>query len=294
MRVLHVDTGRQMRGGQWQVLHVLGGLREAGCEVELLAPAGSPLYGRAVAAGFAVTPYSPWRLARRAGAFDLVHAHDARSHTVAAAVTAKPLVVSRRVAFAVRPGLLSRWKYRRPAMLLAVSEFVAGRLREHGVEAARIRVVYDAVPLAPWFAGERSGLVAPATGDPMKGSALVAEAGVEVKFSSNLAEDLRSAEALVYLTHEEGLGSAILLAMMAGAAVVASGVGGIPELIEHERTGLLTGNEPSAIAAALRRLRDDPALRDAMAGRARQMVEQRFTIPVMTAGTISAYEEVLR
>ncbi len=297
MRILQVDSGRQMRGGQWQVLHLLGGLRDAGCEAELLAAADGPLYHRAREAGFAVEAFSPLNLAARAPRFNLVHVHDAHSHTAAAVLTRRPLVVSRRVAFPVRGGVLSRWKYLRPALFLAVSEFVAARLREHGVEDRRIRVVYDAVPWAPFDSGVRTGFVAPATADPRKGSRLAElagrEAGIDVKFSSNLAEDLRKAQVLVYLTYEEGLGSAILLAMMAGAAVLASRVGGIPELVQQERTGLLTDNETSAVAAALGRLRQEPALRSQLALQAREVVERRFTIPRLTAATLSAYREVV-
>jgi len=37
MRILHVDQGRSMQGGQWQVLYLLRGLRRLGHEVKLLA-----------------------------------------------------------------------------------------------------------------------------------------------------------------------------------------------------------------------------------------------------------------
>ena len=43
MRILHLDSGREMRGGQWQVLRLLEGLRAAGHDVTLLARAGAPL-----------------------------------------------------------------------------------------------------------------------------------------------------------------------------------------------------------------------------------------------------------
>lgn len=298
MRVLQIDSGHEMRGGQWQVLYLLGGLRDAGCETVLLAPARSPLHQKAREAGIEVAAMSPARLARWAHRFDLIHAHDARSHSLAAlAARGRPVVVSRRVAFGVRGGLVSNWKYRRPALFLAVSEFVAGRLRERGIEPGRIRVVYDAVPTVPAGAGERVGVLAVETSDRQKGSRLAElaarQAGVELKFSSNLAEDLQEAGIFVYLTHEEGLGSAILLAMMAGTPVIASRVGGIPELVRHESTGLLTGNEVASVAAAIGRLMREPALGSALALRAREMVERRFTISRMTAATLEAYREVV-
>ena len=79
--------------------------------------------------------------------------------------------------------------------------------------------------------------------------------------SSNLEADLPRARALVYLTHSEGLGSGILLGMAHGVTVIASGVGGIPELIEDGVNGILVANEPAAVAAALKRI--DPAIWDA-------------------------------
>ena len=86
-------------------------------------------------------------LARRlqSRGFDLVHAHDARTHTLGALgglFASVPLVVSRRVAFPVRKSAASRWKYSRAALYLAVSQFVARQLRVAGVEEKRIRVVY--------------------------------------------------------------------------------------------------------------------------------------------------------
>ncbi|MGC8794925.1 MAG: hypothetical protein ACP5U2_16210, partial [Bryobacteraceae bacterium] len=51
MRIVHVDTGRQMRGGQWQVLFLHEGLLRAGHESLLLAPAGSPLLDETRARG---------------------------------------------------------------------------------------------------------------------------------------------------------------------------------------------------------------------------------------------------
>ena len=47
MRLLHIDAGREMRGGQWQVLYLLERLAAAGHNITLLARLGSPLYEKA-------------------------------------------------------------------------------------------------------------------------------------------------------------------------------------------------------------------------------------------------------
>jgi hypothetical protein len=127
MRVLHLDTGREMRGGQWQVLSLLAGL---GSGNTLLTAADGPLMQEARRLGIDVQPLSMLSLAAMARNSDLVHAHDARSHTWAAAVNSSPLVVSRRVAFPPRSSVMSRWKYGRARKYLAVSEHVQRALME--------------------------------------------------------------------------------------------------------------------------------------------------------------------
>src|SRR5277367_1859854 len=105
MRVLHLDAGRDMRGGQWQALRLIEGLAAEGVESTLLARAGSPLFDAAQRGGWRVETIGFWRTLAWGRGHDLVHAHDARGHTFGAFVTGQPLVVSRRVAFPVR----SRW-----------------------------------------------------------------------------------------------------------------------------------------------------------------------------------------
>ncbi len=293
MRVLHVDTGREMRGGQFQALFLMEELTRRGSECVLAAPARSPLARRAAEAGIEVRPLGLSGLLRWGRGFDLVHVHTGRAHTLAALAMLEPLVVSRRVAFPVGRGPFSRWKYRRAARYIAISRHVKGVLEAAGVPAERIRVVYDGVPLLPPAMGNR--LVAVDSGDPRKGRALAEEAarlaGVPVQFSADLVRDLRGAACFLYLSDSEGLGSGALLAMSAGVPVVASRVGGLPEIVEDGVTGLLVENRPPEIAAAILRLMDDPELRARMGAEARRRVEQRFTIEKMVDGTVAAYQE---
>lgn len=272
MRVLHLDFGRQMRGGQFQVKQLIEELRERGVEQRLLGPMGDAVSIRAVRSET-----------------DLIHAHCARSHTYAAIWGRAPLVVSRRVAFAVKDGLLSRWKYRRPALFLAVSRYVADKLIAAGVPGRKIEVVYDGVQALA--ASPRTGpLIALATEDPMKGSDLIRQSGIAVTFTANLPEALKTARGLLYITREEGLGSAALLAMSAGVPVVASRVGGLPEIVEHERTGLLTENDPAQIAAAAARLTGPES--DAWARTGREWVHGRFLSRHMAEATWAAYQSL--
>ncbi|MEP6717088.1 MAG: glycosyltransferase family 4 protein [Terriglobia bacterium] len=290
MRILHLDSGREMRGGQWQALRLHEGLAAAGHDSLLLARADSPLFALARERGAAVQALRPLRLAQQSRSFDLVHAHDARSHTLGALFARAPLVVSRRVAFAVRDGALSRWKYRRPALFLAVSHFVARQLHDAGVDERKIAVVYDGVPV-PAQTALGDEILIPFTDDPAKGMDLaLAEAkraGVTARVTRNLSADLPTARALVYLSQSEGLGSGILLAMAHGVTVIASNTGGVPELIEDGVNGILVANEAGAVATAF------PRIGQQLGDAARLTVMRRFTVAHMLTGTVEAYERVL-
>jgi hypothetical protein len=296
MRVLHLDSGREMRGGQWQVLRLMQGLPRETVECTLLSRAGSPLSDRAKALGLDVRPLGVWAVYKLSRRSDLVHAHDARSHTLAAALAGAPLVVSRRVAFPLR----SQWKYRHAARYAAVSQFVKGVMIAGGVPEEKISVVYDGVPVPKACLGANSlapSLVAPAGDDPLKGTALALEAtrraGVDLLLSRDLEADLPGAALFLYLTHSEGLGSAILLAMAAGVPVIASNVGGIPEIVRHRENGWLTENDPEPIAAAIRKLLADSPMAHALAARGRQTVAQKFSLDQMIHNTLDLYRQVL-
>jgi len=287
-----------MRGGQWQALYLIRGLAVAGHRVRLLAPHDSPLLQTAVAEGIDASPLTLASIPSAISGVDLNHAHDARAHTLSTA-TSKPLVVSRRVAFPVRRGLASRWKYGRAAHYIAVSQYVKQSLLDAGIPPDRISVVYDGVhagPEPPPLEG-RTLVVALDSDDPGKGKEILEKVAtltkIPVHFSKNLTEDLPRARAFVYITDLEGLGSAALLAMAAGAPVLASRVGGLPEIVEDGVTGLLTSNRIRDIASGLQRLLTDCALTAQLASTARNRVAGDFTVERMVNETLHVYERIL-
>jgi glycosyltransferase involved in cell wall biosynthesis len=292
MRILHLDSGTEMRGGQWQVLRLIEGLRNVGHESVLLARAGSALSAEAERRGMDLHAWTLRSIWKRGRAADLTHAHDARSHTAAVMAGITRLVVSRRVAFPVQPNPVSRWKYRRGAHYIAVSRMVKQTLVDAGIAPSRITVVYDGVPMQPPSHG--SAILVPESPDPGKGTALALQAvklaGFDARASRELERDLAQAGLFLYITQSEGLGSAVLLAMAAGVPVIASEVGGLPEIVDHESTGLLTANTPDAIAGCVRRLMQDRAFAQSLAARARAMVQEKFSVEQMVAGTIAVYE----
>jgi glycosyltransferase involved in cell wall biosynthesis len=292
MKILHLDSGKQMRGGQWQVLRLIEGLASGGVESTLLARRGAPLFEAARRQGWRVEPLSVVRMLSLAGKHDLIHAHDARSHTLGTVVRNTPLVVSRRVAFPVR----SRWKYDRARCFIAVSEFVKSVLRDGGVPDNRIAVIYDGVPLLDPGRGTAVLALANAA-DPQKGASLAAEAArlaaVPLRFTADLESDLGQAAVFVYITHSEGLGSAVLLAMSAGVPVIASNVGGLPEVIRHGENGLLVDNSVEAIAAAIHSLVERPDYAACLGRAARRAVEEKFTTDHMVRRTMELYNRML-
>jgi sugar transferase (PEP-CTERM/EpsH1 system associated) len=92
----------------------------------------------------------------------------------------------------------------------------------------------------------------------------------------------------------EGISNTILEAMACGLPVVATAVGGNPELVAHERTGLLVASDDAdAMAQALRQLVDAP-LRLRYGAAARAEVEQRFSLQAMVSAYQGVYDRALR
>jgi len=89
----------------------------------------------------------------------------------------------------------------------------------------------------------------------------------------------------------EGLPLAILEAMFAENAIIATATSGIPEALTHDEDALLVPpGDATALATALRRLVEDPDARRTLGRRARRQAERRFSIGAMT----DAYERIYR
>src|SRR5262249_13945259 len=101
---------------------------------------------------------------------------------------------------------------------------------------------------------------------------------------------LRDVDVLIHPSLTEGLSNVILEAMAAGVPVVATRVGGNPELVEDGRTGWLVPVENATeIADAVCRLLDQPEMSRAFGLRARQRVIEEFALDRMLAKTEALY-----
>jgi glycosyltransferase involved in cell wall biosynthesis len=89
----------------------------------------------------------------------------------------------------------------------------------------------------------------------------------------------------------ELFGLALVEAMACGCPPVASRAASLPEIVEHEKTGLLVPpNDPAAIAAALFRLRGEPGLWACLARGARRRVEESFTWDHVAGRCLATYD----
>ncbi len=298
LKILHVDTGAEMRGGQHQVLLLATATIQRGHDVILLARDGGPLFAAATAANINTQPVELTRILKLSTKSDIVHAHDARAHTMAAMGARRPFVVSRRVAFPVKRSVASHWKYARAARYLAVSAYVASELRLAGVREEKIEIVYDAVgPVNPGHWDPRTTAVALASRDSEKGRDLVAEAatlaGIQVVYSDNLPVDLRQASMFIYITRSEGLGSAALLAMAMGIPVIASRVGGLAEVFEDRVSGLYTCNTTHDIAASMKLMLSGEIDVEDLINNGKRRVEKKFSVDQLAEHTLAAYGRAL-
>lgn len=104
---------------------------------------------------------------------------------------------------------------------------------------------------------------------------------------------LPQADVFVLTSRTEGLGTSVLDAMAAGVPVVSTAAGGIPEMIDHERTGLLVPpGDAAALAAAIQRVLDDPALGKRLADAARVRVRD-FDVERTIERTEELYRRLL-
>jgi glycosyltransferase involved in cell wall biosynthesis len=123
----------------------------------------------------------------------------------------------------------------------------------------------------------------------------VAERVVWVGWSEDARNYLGTFDVFAFPSRFEGFPLAVLEALLARAAVVATDVGSIGEAVRHGETGLLVPrDDAAALADAIRKLLTDGPLRRRLGEQGRRLVLERFTAENMTSAFESLYEELLR
>lgn len=111
--------------------------------------------------------------------------------------------------------------------------------------------------------------------------------------TSDVPDMLRAMDIFVLPSLAEGMCNSLLEAMATGLPVVATAVGGNPELIEHERSGLLVPcADPATLATQLARLCADPRLRMTLGRAAVERVATAFSMESMIQGYRRLYDDV--
>jgi glycosyltransferase involved in cell wall biosynthesis len=208
---------------------------------------------------------------------------------------------------------------------LAVARLLVGRL---GFPAERMHVIPNGVPVpaAPVVHGDLVGTISTLT--PVKGldvylraAALVARQRPDVRFglfgSGAEADRLRALagslglngrleapghvpadtalarlRVFVLSSYMENAPMSLLQAMAAGVPVVATAVGGVPEIVSERTAQLVPAGDEDALAAAITRLLDDPWLAREQAAAARRLVQDRFDASQNADAMLRLYERL--
>jgi glycosyltransferase involved in cell wall biosynthesis len=249
-------------------------------------------------------------------------------------------------------GWRERWASRRMNVVVCMTQAVLTHCRAHGLEAADIRVVYDAVDES-WLRPRRSpsdvrselgvpggmpclGLVGniqewkgqailvEAMGHLRAGNAdacalliggthrageayaarlrrRVAELGLHGRvlftgFREDVADVINALDVVVHASvRPEPFGRVILEGMLLAKTVVATAAGGVPELIDDEKTGyLVPSGDAVALAACLRRVLSDRDALAAVGRRAQTWARERFSLLRQVGEMKAVYESAIR
>ncbi len=113
-------------------------------------------------------------------------------------------------------------------------------------------------------------------------------------FQMDVSEIIATFDVAVLPSFFEGMGRVILEAMAMAKPVVASRVGGIPDLVEDGRNGFLVQpGDVKALAAAIKRLLTDKELAGEMGSRGRKMVDEKFNSDIMVRSIEEVYRHLL-
>ena len=110
-------------------------------------------------------------------------------------------------------------------------------------------------------------------------------------FIENAEQYIKGFDLFLFPSIKEGLPYSVLEAMAGECAIVASRVGGIPDLIKDQENGMLVPpKNPAALTQAIYELIQDKAKRESLAIKAFQTAETKFSLHDMIAKTTNIYE----
>jgi glycosyltransferase involved in cell wall biosynthesis len=306
-------------------------VRRRGVDVEVVSPADFRHYGIAYGSGILGNlRREPWRVflsplmlasfrraARKATRdADLVHAHWLPVGGVALGL-GRPYVLQvwgTDVELARRLPALARPILRGARVVVAASHALAEEAERLG--AREVRVIPSGVDVPDKVAppAEPPGILYAGRLSPEKGILELVEAaeGMPLTVAGDGPLRDRVPQALGFVPHDElrplyaraavvavpshreGFGVVCAEAMAHGRPVVASAVGGLLDLVQDGKTGLLVPpRDAEALRAALQRLLGDADLRERLGRAARERVRRHFSWRAATDATLTAYRDAL-
>jgi glycosyltransferase involved in cell wall biosynthesis len=285
LSIIHLDTEHSWRGGQEALLTLARGLRARGFRQTIACPPSGALAERALADGFPIE-----KLGLRTA--DIVHAHSGRAQNIAFRKTlgsSVKRVVTRHVAFRPTIPWLHRLKYQWTCDgIIAVSGAVRRGLIDSGVPATKIEVIHTGIAIPEFlerdpsradfvighmgaFTEEKGQDVAIAAAGLLQHSlprAKVVLAGdgpllAELRrrapenvafpgFVSDHTAFFAGLDLFIMPSRSDAWGLAALEAMAHGVPVIASDVGGLPEIVEEGNGGwLVPAGDSTTLARAI-------------------------------------------
>lgn len=106
----------------------------------------------------------------------------------------------------------------------------------------------------------------------------------------NVEDYLQAFDVVVLLSEREGMPNALLEAMSAGKPIIATAVGGIPEVLDYGRVGILVENNLESVVKAIEDLINDSDFRSKLGQMAKRQIEKNYSLDVIFQNLVHYYK----
>ena len=306
-KILHISTPKSWRGGEQQLAYLYEELKKKGLEQYILCrkDGGLAAWGKKnnwnvfeSPKRTAIDPFFARKVKSicKEKGIDIIHTHDSHAHSFAVMSASlfgnkTPIVVSRRVDFAISKSSIKKYNHKSVKRILCVSNAIKDLTEPDIKDKSILRTVHSGINLDKFpFEKEDCELLrqefAISKDTPLIGNVAaiaphkdyftflntieeLVNRGVKAKFliigtgpmeseikeycskkqlnnhviftgfRSNIREILPELDIFLITSETEGLGTSVIDAFACKVPVVATRAGGIPELVKHEKSGLL-------------------------------------------------------